>query len=63
MKNVFVVLMNILFLLVVAADVVAVKYDCDATPVVKTSAYAERQAQYHPVSQTADMMATVTYSL
>lgn len=39
--------MNILFLLVVAADVVAVKYDCDTTPVVQKSCYQEKQAHYH----------------
>lgn len=63
MKNLLVVLMNVLFLLVVAADVVAVKYDCDVTPVVQKSAYAEKQAQYHPVAQTADLMVNSTYSL
>ncbi len=46
--------MNVLFLLVVAADVVAVKYDCDTTPVVQKSCYQERQAQtqYHNIAQT-----------
>lgn len=39
--------MNVLFLLVVAADVVAVKYDCDTTPVVQKSCYQEKQAHYH----------------
>lgn len=39
--------MNVLFLLVVAADVVAVKYECNAEPVVQKSCYQERQAQYH----------------
>ncbi len=47
MKNLFVVLMNVLFLLVVAADVVAVKYECNTEPVVQKSCYQERQTQYN----------------
>jgi len=57
MKNAFIVFMNILFIAVVAADITAAKYGCDATPVVvQNSCYQERQAQYHPVVNTADMM-------
>lgn len=54
MKNLFIVFMNVLFLLVVAADVVAVKYDCDTAPVVQKSCYQERQAQtqYSNIAQT-----------
>lgn len=54
MKNLFIILMNVLFLLVVAADVVAVKYDCDTAPVVQKSCYQERQAQtqYNNIAQT-----------
>ncbi len=46
MKNLFVVLMNVLFLLVVAADVVSVKYECNAAPTVQKSCYQERQAHF-----------------
>lgn len=63
MKNLFVVLMNVLFLLVVAADVVAVKYDCSVEPTVQKSSYQQRQAQYHPVVQTADLMIVNAYNL
>lgn len=38
MKNLFIVLMNVLFLAVVAADVVAVKYECNTAPVVQNLA-------------------------
>ena len=46
MKNLFIVLMNVLFLAVVAADVVAVKYECNTAPVVQKSCYQERQAHF-----------------
>ncbi len=63
MKNVFVVLMNVLFLAVVAADVVAVKFECASSPVVQKSCYQERQAQYRPVVQTAELMNVNSYKL
>ena len=63
MKNAFIVLMNLLFIAAVAADVVAVKFECDTTVAVQKSCYQERQAQYHPVVNTADMAQLSSISL
>ena len=43
MKKLFVVLMNLLFVLVVAADVVAVNIGCEATPTVQSNCYIQHQ--------------------
>ena len=43
MKNLLVVMMNVLFVLVVAADVVAVNFGCDATPTVQSNCYIQHQ--------------------
>ena len=44
MKNALIIFMNVLFILVVAADVVAVKFECNTAPQVQTSCYQELQA-------------------
>ena len=56
MKNTFIIFMNILFIMVVAADVVSVKFNCETNlPNVTKSAYQELQAQTEAPLQTADM--------
>jgi len=65
MKNTFILLMNILFLLAVSADVIAVKFDCETTlPQVTKSAYQElQQAQNGLNEKTADMTIYNAYKL
>ena len=61
MKNTIIVFMNILFIMVVAADIVSVKFNCDTKlPKVTKSAYQEIQAQ---TLQTADISNSYSYKL
>ena len=64
MKNTFIIFMNILFIMVVAADVVSVKYGYDSKlPKVTKSSYHELQAQVEQPLQTADMYILNSYKL
>lgn len=64
MKNSFIILMNLLFIMVIAADVVSVKYGCDSKlPKVTKSSYQELQAQIEEPLQTADMNILNNYKL
>lgn len=61
MKNTIIVFMNILLIMVIAADIVSVKYNCDTKiPKVTKSAYHEIQTQ---VLQTADITNPNNYKL
>ena len=56
--------MNILFIMVVAADVVSVKFNCETNlPKVTKSAYQELQAQTEAPLQTANMYILNSYKL
>lgn len=56
MKNSFIILMNILFVMVVAADVISVKFDCETNvPIVTKSTYQQIQAQLDTDVKTADL--------
>lgn len=56
MKNYFIFLMNFLFIMVVIADVISVKYNCETSvPMVTKSTYQEMQAQIDTPVKTADI--------
>ena len=63
MKNLFIIFMNLLFVLAVAADVIAVKYNCATEPAVQKSCYQAQQEKMSPVSQTADLLVNLEYKL
>ena len=57
MKNSFVFLMNILFILAVSADFISVKYQCDTKlPMVTKSSYQQLQANLNKDIKNIDMM-------
>ena len=64
MKNVIIIFMNILFVMVVSADIISVKYECETNiPKVTKSAYQEIQAQIDSPLKTADMSQSYGYKL